>query len=71
MDDLNKTLTFNLFARPSFIEGISRVFDFGATLQMYNYSKGEKKADSRALNSDWRMVGQDIESALEQYGQKK
>jgi len=43
MDDLNKTLTFNLFARPSFIEGISRVFDFGATLQMYNYSKGEKK----------------------------
>lgn len=59
-----------LFARPSFIEGISRVIDLGVTIQIYNDSKTEKEADLKAIKKDWEAVGQDIFSAVKKYERK-
>ncbi|OAI54030.1 hypothetical protein AYO44_03875 [Planctomycetaceae bacterium SCGC AG-212-F19] len=52
-----------LFARPSFVEGTSRLLDFGDTLTEYNRSLTGEQADYLALLADWRQIGQDIESA--------
>lgn len=60
-----------LFARPSFIEGMARVMDLGATMQIYNDSETEKEADLKALKNDWEAVGEDVVIAAKQYEQKK
>ena len=58
---------YHLYARPSFWDGIARLFDFGGLLNQYNYSKSGKEADFRAIQSDWEYVGQDIYKAIEEY----
>lgn len=60
-----------LFARPSFIEGLSRIYDFGNTLQEYNRSINGEEADKNAICNDFKMVGKDIEGAIERYGKEK
>ena len=57
-----------LCARPSFLEGVARLFDFSGTLNHYNYSKSEDEADFRAILSDWQHVGYDISKATDQFG---
>ncbi len=71
MFDSKKTLTFYLFARPSFIEGAARIFAFGSNLQVYNYSKSTEEADAKAIHNDWSMIGKDIKSSIEQYGKEQ
>jgi hypothetical protein len=56
-----------LCARPSFFEGMARLFDFPGILNCYNYSKTTGEADYRAILSDWRHVGNDLLSATMQY----
>ena len=56
--------SFRLYARPSFFEGIARLFDFGGSLNKYNSSDSGEKADYKALKSDWSTVGEDIYSAI-------
>lgn len=56
-----------LCERPSFLEGMARLFDFGGTLNHYNYSSSEEEADYRAILSDWRHVGNDIRKATDQF----
>ena len=58
-----------LFARPSFVEGVARVLDLGATLQIYNQSATAGEADARASVADWLAVGEDISAAIESYKQ--
>jgi len=53
-----------LFARPSFVEGMARVLDFGNTLNEYNSSRSTSEADSRALRADWECVGNAIREAM-------
>lgn len=53
-----------LFARPSFWEGVARVLDLGGTLNIYNESKTPEEADRTALQSDFAMVGKDINKAM-------
>ena len=60
-----------LFARPSFVEGLSRILDIGNTMNEYNRSGDEKEADKKALQSDFRMIGKDIEFAIKKYGKEK
>jgi hypothetical protein len=55
-----------LFARPSFIEGVSRALDIGGTLQAYNESTSPEKADAIALASDWCAIAEDFKVAIEQ-----
>lgn len=64
MGNCDDSLSFVLFARPSFVEGMGRAIDFGGTLQTYNDSETTDEADHRALSSDWRMIGRDIKAAI-------
>jgi hypothetical protein len=60
-------LSSYLYARPSLIEGVARIFDFGNTLQVYNTSLSPEQADYLALLSDWRVVGNDLRNAMAEY----
>lgn len=60
-----------LVARPSFWEGISRIVDFGNTLQEYNVSSSGDVADAVALRNDWRMVGRALRDAMNEYDVKE
>lgn len=71
MGDLDKSLTFSLFARPSFIEGIGRIFDLGSSYQVYNRHRTGTDADLNALKRDWLMVGDDIQAAIEDYDKEQ
>ena len=60
-----------VFAKPSFLEGMARLFDFGGTLNTYYYylpDESPHEADARAIASDWEAVGKDIASAIGEYG---
>ena len=56
-----------LFARPSFLEGVGRIIDFGASLNIYNESQSTALADLNAITSDWASVGDSLRSALISY----
>ena len=56
--------TAYLFARPSFIEGVARIFDFSGSLNVYNESPSGQEADRQALENDWRAVGDDLRAAM-------
>ena len=53
-----------LFARPSFLEGCARLFDFADALNIYNTSRTPKEADGFAIWTDWNMIGQDLRAAI-------
>jgi hypothetical protein len=53
-----------LFARPSFVEGVSRIVDVAGTLNEYNRSESGEMADYLALFADWRLIGMDIQRAM-------
>ena len=68
---MSRENSFYLFARPSFVEGISRVLDLGNTLQIYNEHEAEREADFAAIKRDWKAVGKDIKDGIERYEQQK
>ena len=59
-----------LCARPSFIEGVSRILDFGNTLSEYNRSLTPEQADHLALCADWRLIGMDLANVLDREPKK-
>ncbi len=63
------THTTFLFARPSFLEGMARVFDIGGTLNVYNTSLNGPQADRLALRADIAALRQDVAIAREQMRQ--
>lgn len=60
---MNSTFGY-LYARPSLIEGVGRIMDFGNSLNVYNETITPEQADFLAMLADWRVVGSDIQSAL-------
>lgn len=56
-----------LYARPSFVEGLARIIDFGNTLNEYNTSPTDKEADFTAISVDWYRIGQDLHDAIGQF----
>ena len=50
--------------RPSFIGGASRVLDLFGTLQEYNKPPTPQLADQRAIFSDFRAIGADLERVI-------
>ena len=46
--------------RPSFWEGVARIFDFGDVLSQYNPGRTPAERDYLALRSDWEAVGEDL-----------
>ncbi len=65
-----RSLSNYLFARPSFLEGFSRTLDVAGNFDSYNESSTSEEADVRAAVNDWRMVGQDLSSAMKIYGEE-
>ena len=56
-----------LFARGSFLSGISRVLDIGGTQVEFNRSKDSAQADHAALLMDMRAVGDEMRSVMETF----
>ena len=56
--------TARLFARPSFIEGVARIVDVGATLNEYNINPTGEEADVESIKSDWKAVGDQLHFAF-------
>lgn len=50
--------------RSSFWEGVIKLFDFGGYANDHRYFLSDRETDSRAIQSDWQFVGQDIQSAI-------
>jgi hypothetical protein len=59
--------SFFLFARPSFIGGVARIFDFAGTLNTYNISATGELADARAFQEGWKAIGDDMRAVLAAY----
>jgi len=57
---------YYLFVKPSFGQGLGRIWDFRGRLSMYNISSTPAEADAKALASDWLAVGQDLKEAMKQ-----
>jgi len=53
------------FSQPSLLSGIGRTIDLWGVYEEFNDAPTSEIADGRAVYSDWRMVGQDLESATE------
>jgi len=62
---------FRLYARPSFFEGLARIWDPAGILNQYNRSKTAKDADRKAIAQDWAVVGKDIRSVVSDVKTKK
>lgn len=58
---------YYLFAKPTAIDGVARIFDLAGSMQMYNSNKTGAEADAREIYSDWKNVGLDILKAAEYY----
>lgn len=58
------------FVMPSFVSGVARVLDIGATYDNGSYllSGTPAEADARALRVDWNAVWRDLRSAMETDG---
>jgi hypothetical protein len=66
----NMNRTEYLFARPSFVKGVGKILDIGATSKALNTSFTPEEADFNAILSDWEMTGDYMREALEEYGQQ-
>lgn len=60
-----------LFSEPSFIRGLGRAIDLGATRNQYNDSETPEEADVRAMRSDWVSVGKDIMTSISSFSLDK
>lgn len=54
-----------LFAMPSMLSGAARLLDFGGWFDSYNTSETPEIADAIAIYSDFRIVGQDLQKAMD------
>lgn len=55
-----------LFADPSLLNGTAYMLDFYGTYNAYNRSRTPLEADTRALYTDWRSVGEALVQAINQ-----
>ena len=60
-----------LFAMPSIWSGMARVLDIYGQLDSYNVSPTDDIADAKALYCDFRMIGQDLQKAIESLSTEK
>jgi hypothetical protein len=64
---MNELKSHFLIATPSFVSGAARLLDLYGVYDSYNTSRTEGEADAKALYSDWRIVGQDIFGAMQEF----
>ena len=56
-----------LFAMPSPLAGVARLFDFAGTFDAYNASSTPDEADAKAMYADWAAVGDTLCSGMDQF----
>jgi hypothetical protein len=56
-----------LYARPSALEGVARLLDFGNSLNEYNVSANGEEADYLALKLDWEAIKEDIRHTVVEF----
>ena len=61
---VNRLKSDFLVAAPSFASGAGRLLDWYGLYDSYNASHNGQEADAKAMFSDWRMVGQDLNDAM-------
>lgn len=59
-----KLFTDFLFSTPDFYTGMGSVFNLSGNYYKFNVSASEVEADTKALRSDFGMVGQDFADVL-------
>jgi hypothetical protein len=68
MSNLKDLRTGFLFGTPTFITGVARLVDLWGVFDHYNGASSEDEADAIALYSDWRITGQDLRDAMNDFG---
>lgn len=61
------TRTDFLISKTDFLTGMGSVASTQGSYFEYNYSENGALADKRAIESDWKMVGKDILSAITKF----
>ena len=59
-----------LFPRTSTIVGMGSLMNVAGNYFEFNYSESGEDADKKAVESDWAMIGQDIEDAINKTSNK-
>lgn len=61
--------SYRLFAPPSFLSGVARLWDWSGAMTAYNRDGTPAEADYAAIRSDWEAVGDDLRAAVGRYEQ--
>jgi hypothetical protein len=56
-----------LFSRMGLMSGIASTFNLPGNFYSFNRSATPEEADTRAIFSDWSMVGEDLWSSIERF----
>jgi hypothetical protein len=64
---VNRLKSDFLVASPSFASGAGRLLDWYGLYDIYNVSRSPREADIKAMFADWRMVGEDLNSAMMEF----
>lgn len=56
--------TDHLFPRTSLLVGMGSIFNIAGSYFKFNTSSSNKEADARAIESDWGVIGLDIEKTI-------
>lgn len=55
-----------LFAKQSFVRGMASIANINGDM-LFNESSSPTEADTKAIASDWLMIGKDIREAINEY----
>jgi hypothetical protein len=61
---MNHVDTDFLTPKSSFLTGMGTVLNLAGNYFIYNSSKTAQEADERAIASDWKILGQDMRTAI-------
>jgi len=65
MEEQKRYVTDFLFSTPSFLSGAGTVINLAGNYHKFNASNSGFEADKKAIENDFRMVGQDICDVIE------
>lgn len=65
MERKYRSFTNILYTKPSYFKGIARLVNIlGNSNTKYNSSRSANTADTKALESDWKTVGNDLRNTM-------
>jgi hypothetical protein len=64
METKTETRTDFLFPKRNVLTGFSNVFSISGETTEFNKSNSGEEADSKAIRSDWEMIGNDLKEAI-------